>query len=227
MSSDSDAKLREAVRSTYAQVATRVGRRPPDVDRPQAQEPGCGPSPHTEQAGGCCSVAASDGPAGGCGEGSGASFYSDDEWATLPAQALAASLGCGNPLAVADLHPGERVLDLGSGGGIDVLLSAHRVGPQGFVFGVDMTDEMLALARANADRAGLSNVEFIKGSIESIPLPDASIQVVISNCVINLALDKPAVLKEMFRVLTPGGRVGISDVVAEDDLSPADRAQRG
>ena len=137
------------------------------------------------------------------------------------------SLGCGNPVAVADLREGETVLDLGSGGGLDVILSGTRVGPTGTVFGLDMTEEMLALARRNAEERGASNVHFLKGQIEDIPLPDESIDVVISNCVINLSTDKPAVLAEMFRVLTPGGRLGISDVVAEDDLSPADRAERG
>ena len=140
---------------------------------------------------------------------------------------MLASLGCGNPTAVADLREGERVLDLGSGGGIDVLLSARRVGPAGFAYGVDMTDDMLDLARANAARAGAANVEFRKGEIENLPLPDASVDVVISNCVINLSTDKPAVLAEMFRVLVPGGRIGISDVVAEDHLSPGDRAAAG
>ena len=140
---------------------------------------------------------------------------------------MLASLGCGNPLAVADLREGERVLDLGSGGGIDVLLSARRVGPSGFAYGVDMTDDMLALARANAAKAGASNVEFLKGEIEDVPLPDASVDAVISNCVINLSTDKPAVLAEMFRVLVPGGRIGIADVVAEDHLSAADRAAAG
>jgi SAM-dependent methyltransferase len=157
----------------------------------------------------------------------GAGLYDADEHAEIPAEALAASLGCGNPTAVADLHPGERVLDLGSGGGIDVLLSARRVGPQGFAYGVDMTDEMLALAQENKVKAGATNVEFRKGTIEDIPLPDAAVDVVISNCVINLSADKPAVLAEMFRVLVPGGRIGISDVVAEDHLSAAERAERG
>ena len=157
----------------------------------------------------------------------GAGLYGDGEQSELPAEAVAASLGCGNPTAVADLHPGERVLDLGSGGGIDVLLSARRVGPSGFAYGVDMTDEMLALAEANKAKAGATNVEFRKGTIEDIPLADAAVDVVISNCVINLSADKPAVLAEMFRVLVPGGRIGISDVVAEDHLSTAERAERG
>lgn len=157
----------------------------------------------------------------------GASLYSATEQGELPAEAVAASLGCGNPIAVAELRTGERVLDLGSGGGIDVLLSARRVGPTGFAYGVDMTDEMLELARSNAAKAAVENVEFLKGTIEDVPLPDASVDVVISNCVVNLSTDKPAVLAEMFRVLAPAGRIGISDVVAEDHLSPADRAERG
>jgi ubiquinone/menaquinone biosynthesis C-methylase UbiE len=138
-----------------------------------------------------------------------------------------ASLGCGNPTAVADLREGEAVLDLGSGGGIDVILSAKRVGPTGRAYGLDMTDEMLALAQQNAEEAGIDNAVFLKGVIEKIPLPAGSVDVVISNCVINLSVDKAAVLTEMARVLKPGGRLGISDVVAEDPLSPADRAERG
>jgi SAM-dependent methyltransferase len=157
----------------------------------------------------------------------GAALYAAAEQDELPAEAVAASLGCGNPTAVAALRPGERVLDLGSGGGIDVLLSARRVGPTGFAYGVDMTEEMLDLARANAAKAGATNVEFLAGTIEDVPLPDASVDVVISNCVVNLSVDKPKVLAEMHRVLVPGGRIGISDVVAEDHLSSTDRAERG
>ena len=157
----------------------------------------------------------------------GANLYSALERDELPSAAVLASLGCGNPTAVADLHPGERVLDLGSGGGIDVLLSAKRVGPTGRAFGVDMTDEMLALAQANAAQAGATNVEFLKGHIEALPLPAESIDVVISNCVVNLAADKRAVFAEIARVLRPGGRIGISDIVAEDSLSPEQRAERG
>lgn len=163
-----------------------------------------------------------------CGSGEfGVGRYDADEHAELPDEAVAASLGCGNPTAVAELHPGERVLDLGSGGGIDVLLAARRVGPSGFAYGVDMTDEMLALADANKTKAGATNVEFRKGTIEDIPLPAHAVDVVISNCVINLSVDKPTVLAEIFRVLVPGGRIGISDIVAEDRLSPDDRADRG
>jgi arsenite methyltransferase len=166
----------------------------------------------------------------GCGGGPsccGASGYAEGDTDGLPEEAVLASLGCGNPLAVAELREGERVLDLGSGGGIDVLLSARRVGPSGFAYGVDMTDDMLQLARQNAAKTGAVNVEFRKGQIEDLPLADGAVDVVISNCVINLSTDKPAVLAEMFRVLVPGGRIGISDVVAEDHLSAADRAAAG
>ena len=140
---------------------------------------------------------------------------------------MLASLGCGNPTAVADLREGEVVLDLGSGGGIDVILSAKRVGPNGTAYGLDMTDEMLALAQRSAREAGVTNVHFLKGVIEEIPLPAESVDVVISNCVINLSTDKPAVLTEIARVLRPGGRVGVSDIVAEDHLAPEERAARG
>jgi SAM-dependent methyltransferase len=164
-----------------------------------------------------------------CGpeEGIGAGLYSALERDELPDAAVLASLGCGNPTAVADLREGERVLDLGSGGGIDVLLSAKRVGPTGRAFGLDMTDEMLALARRNAADAGATNVEFLKGHIEAIPLPADSIDVVISNCVVNLAADKAAVFGEIARVLRPGGRIGITDIVADDSLTPEQRAERG
>ena len=168
---------------------------------------------------------------GCCGDGGtdafGAALYDANLRREVPERAALASLGCGNPTAVAELREGEVVLDLGSGGGIDVLLSAKRVGPAGRAYGVDMTDEMLELARRNAAEAGVTNVEFLKGEIEHVPLPDASVDVVISNCVINLSTDKPSVLREMHRVLRSGGRIGVSDVVAEDHLTPAERAERG
>jgi arsenite methyltransferase len=145
----------------------------------------------------------------------------------LPEAAVLASIGCGNPSAVADLHPGDVVLDLGSGGGIDVLLSARRVGPTGYAYGVDFTPEMLDLARRNAAEAGATNVEFLEGHIEAVPLSEASVDVVISNCVINLSVDKHAVFAEMHRILRPGGRIGVTDVVADDHLTPQERAQRG
>jgi len=183
--------------------------------------------------------AASEGSKGSCGGGSccadgesdaakfGEALYDAEQRGQLPEAAALASLGCGNPIMVADLHEGETVLDLGSGGGIDVILSAKRVGETGIAFGLDMTDEMLALARANAAEAGVRNTIFLKGVIEEIPLPADSVDVVISNCVINLSTDKPAVLTEIARVLRPGGRIGISDVVAEDRLSAEQRAERG
>ena len=214
MSERTSADLREEVRSRYAEAARAVL-------QPQADSSAgcCGPA-----AASCCGPEPIEvDPAGNFGS----HLYGEEETDGLPEEALLASLGCGNPLAVADLREGERVLDLGSGGGIDVLLSARRVGPSGFAYGVDMTDDMLALARANATKAGAGNVEFLKGEIESLPLPEASVDVVISNCVINLSTDKPAVLAEMFRVLVPGGRIGISDVAAEDHLTPADRAAVG
>jgi SAM-dependent methyltransferase len=191
--------IREAVRRRYAISATGVDQ-------------------------GCC------GPAGGCGpdeEDLTGGLYSSTELESIPSAAASASLGCGNPTAVADLAEGETVLDLGSGGGIDVLLSARRVGPAGFAYGLDMTDEMLDLARRNAAEAGIANVEFLKGYMEEIPLGDESVDVVISNCVINLSADKPAVFAEINRVLRPGGRIGVSDIVADDALTPAERAERG
>jgi arsenite methyltransferase len=203
MSSDHD--VHEQVRERYATAA---------------QEAVAGATPGIA----CCG-------GGGCGDGApevfGSSLYGEDDRGAVPGAAVLASLGCGNPTAVAELREGETVLDLGSGGGIDVLLSARRVGPTGRAYGLDMTDEMLALARSNAAAAGAANVEFLKGRIEEIPLPDASVDVVISNCVVNLSPDKGAVLSETRRVLRPGGRIGISDVVAEDRLSREEIAERG
>jgi SAM-dependent methyltransferase len=196
-------RIHDEVRARYADAAIAAGQRRSDS---AAQASCCGP----------------DG-----GAVFGEILYDDSDRALLPEAAVLASLGCGNPTAVAELRPGERVLDLGSGGGIDVILSARRVGPTGRAIGLDMTDEMLALAVRNADEAGVDNVEFVRGTIESIPLPAASIDVVISNCVINLSTDKAAVLAEIARVLRPGGRVGVSDVVADDSLAPAERAARG
>jgi arsenite methyltransferase len=215
MNDQASTDLREEVRSRYAEAARAV------LEPKAGVSASCCGSSATDS---CCDAGATAALAvGGFSEG----LYREGETDGLPEEAVLASLGCGNPLAVADLREGERVLDLGSGGGIDVLLSARRVGPSGFAYGVDMTDDMLELARRNAARAGAANVEFRKGQIEDLPLPDASVDVVISNCVINLSTDKPAVLAEMFRVLVPGGRIGITDVVAEDHLTPADRAAAG
>ena len=215
MTDQASADLREEVRARYAEAAQAV------LNPRAGASACCGSSP---EAGSCCG---SGSAALDSADAFGRELYRAGETDGLPEEAILASLGCGNPLAVADLHEGERVLDLGSGGGIDVLLSARRVGPAGFVYGVDMTDEMLTLARANAAAADAANVEFRRGQIEAVPLPDAAVDVVISNCVINLSTDKPAVLAEMFRVLRPGGRIGISDVVAEDHMSEADRAAAG
>jgi len=211
--------VREQVRERYAhaaRLATTATATTADDDCGCGQPAGCG------CASSCCAdTSAGDAP------GFGARLYTPGEQGELPGTALLASLGCGNPTAVAELRAGETVLDLGSGGGIDVLLSARRVGPTGKAYGLDMTEEMLALARRNAAEAGVANVEFLKGHIEQIPLPAGTVDVVISNCVVNLSVDKPAVFTEMLRVLRPGGRIGITDVVAEDRLSPADRARRG
>ncbi|MFD4475243.1 arsenite methyltransferase [Streptomyces sp. NPDC058471] len=198
--SEQNTDLRETVRRRYAAAAVQV----------------------TEGGTACCGPQAIE-----VDENFGSTLYAADEREALPAEAVAASLGCGNPIAVAELHEGDRVLDLGSGGGIDVLLSARRVGPTGKAYGLDMTEEMLALALANQRKAGATNVEFLKGTIEAIPLPADTIDVVISNCVINLSTDKPAVFAETFRILTPGGRLGVFDVVADDELTPAQRAERG
>jgi ubiquinone/menaquinone biosynthesis C-methylase UbiE len=200
-------ELREEVRQRYAESARAV----------LEGSGGCGCG-----SGSCCSDEQAAGEAK-----FGEVLYDAEQRGELPDAAVLASLGCGNPVAVAALHEGETVLDLGSGGGIDVILSAKRVGPNGTAYGLDMTDEMLALARRNAAEAGVANVHFLKGVIERIPLPASSVDVVISNCVINLSVDKPAVLTEIARVLKPGGRVGVSDIVAEDHLAAEDRAERG
>jgi arsenite methyltransferase len=196
---------REKVRERYSAAATSVRTAGADADA----------------GAGCC--APSEAFDGG-GEVFGAALYALGDQEQLPDTATLASLGCGNPTAVAELHEGETVLDLGSGGGIDVLLSAKRVGPTGKAHGLDMTDEMLSLARENARKAAVENVEFHKGYIEEIPLPDASIDVVISNCVINLSADKPKVLREVARVLRPGGRFAVSDVISDENMDEATRA---
>jgi SAM-dependent methyltransferase len=217
MSASEQNELRDVVRDRYAAAA---------VAADKGSSCGCDSSCCDEgvRESGCCGAeCCQEGGSGDFGE----VLYTDQQRDELPEEAALASLGCGNPTAVADLHEGETVLDLGSGGGIDVILSARRVGARGHAYGLDMTDEMLDLARRNAEKAEVENVTFLKGLIEAVPLPDASVDVVISNCVVNLSTNKPAVLKEIARVLRPGGRVGISDVVAEDRLAPEQRAERG
>jgi arsenite methyltransferase len=199
------AGLRDEVRRRYAEAALGVSS-------------GAGPACDCSHPGSTCAEE---------GHAFGPDLYEALADEHLPDAAVLASLGCGNPTAVADLHPGETVLDLGSGGGIDVLLSARRVGPTGKVYGLDMTEEMLTLAIRNRDQAGVTNVEFLRGYIEEVPLPANTVDVVISNCVINLSIDKPRVFAEMHRVLRPGGRIGIADVVADDELTPEQRAERG
>jgi arsenite methyltransferase len=199
--------VKEAVRERYAAAARSVTEEKASNEAVTASC-GCG-TPDIEQI---------------KGEAFGEGLYSGEERRELPDAAQLASLGCGNPTAVADLHEGETVLDLGSGGGIDVLLSARRVGPTGKAYGLDMTDEMLALARANQREAGVQNAEFVKGTIEDVPLPDDSVDVVISNCVINLSGDKAAVLREAARVLRPGGRFAVTDVIADEGMDEATKA---
>lgn len=205
-------RIYELVRDRYADAALSVLNQ---------DEPAASACCEGDDLGACCAPSTALDPE------TASSLYSDSELGTIPTAASLASLGCGNPVAVAELNPGETVLDLGSGGGIDVLLSARRVGSGGYAYGLDMTDEMLELARQNAAAAGATNVEFLKGTIEAVPLPDAAVDVVISNCVVNLAADKSAVFAEVARVLRPGGRVGITDIVAEDHLSQAQRNERG
>jgi arsenite methyltransferase len=203
-------QVRDAVRERYAAAAQSVG---------EGRVACCGPSEAAGGGSGC----GTDVPDACGGETFGSELYSIDERSELPDEAKLASLGCGHPTAVAELHEGETVLDLGSGGGIDVLLSARRVGPTGKAYGVDMTEEMLELARRNQREAGVENVEFLKGTIEDVPLPDQSVDVIISNCVINLSADKPAVFHDAARILRPGGRFAVTDIVADPEMDEETR----
>jgi arsenite methyltransferase len=231
-------ELQQHVRDRYAEAAVAASAASTKQEagsKSAALSDCCGPSVSAGEAAidgskldaahasGCCS----DGCCSDVSGTYGLELYDAASREGIPDAALLASLGCGNPVAVAELREGETVLDLGSGGGIDVILSAKRVGPTGRAYGVDMTDEMLALAQRNAEESGIDNAIFLKGVIEAVPLPAESVDVVISNCVVNLSVDKPAVLAELARVLRPGGRIGISDVVAEDRLGRAERADRG
>lgn len=216
----SDEQLRQAVSDRYARAALQVSGSWQENSADAAQAGCCGAPAGGQASSSCCGTGCCSAGAGN-GDAITSNLYSGVELAEVPSAAALASLGCGNPTALAELRPGEKVLDLGSGGGIDVLLSARRVGPTGFVYGLDMTGAMLELAERNRREAGIENVSFLKGIIEAIPLPENSVDVVISNCVINLSADKGQVLREAYRVLTPGGRFAVADIVVQGSLPPA------